>query len=251
MSAASLLSILILYPMTLFGDGCILIAIALAATVGGRPLLWGSSFAFFHALYGIAGILVAAEIATYSEWLGHLFVVFGSVVLLRHFVHHRLHHQVGGDCSCENHKPIPVSARAIISTASAFSLHSLASGAIVRNMAGDVSNSTLVILLVCLSAIIGALIYGILIVGEKERLPILHLLDKLPGIVAAVLTAVCCFSVYHIVSDVWDFSTIGDGAFAVGTAALSLHFGIKAHSKGTHSKPSTVSSIGRRPSSNS
>jgi hypothetical protein len=118
-------------------------------------------------------------------------------------------------------------------------------------MAGDVSNSTLVILLVCLSAIIGALIYGILIVGEKERLPILHLLDKLPGIVAAVLTAVCCFSVYHIVSDVWDFSTIGDGAFAVGAAALSLHFGIKAHSKGTHARPSTVSSIGRRPSSNS
>jgi hypothetical protein len=246
MSAASILSVLFLYPITLVGDGCLLIAIALAATVGGRPLLWGGSFALFHALYGILGILVASEIATYSDWLGHLFVVFGSIVLLRHFVHHRLHHQTGGDCSCDNHKPIPLSARAIVSTASAFSLHSLASGAIVRNMVGDISTTSLAALVALLSIIIGTLIFVILIVGDKERLPILHLLDKLPGVVAAVLTAVCCLSIHHIARDIWAFSPVGDGIFALAAVALSIHFGRKAHSRGSHVPGPTVTSIGRR-----
>jgi hypothetical protein len=229
MSLVTLASVLVLYPMTLFGDACILVAVALAATVGGRPLLWGASFAAFHALYGIAGILITGEVAQYSEQLGDIFVLCGAIVLLRHFMHHRLHHYVGGDCSCEHHQPQGMSTRGIISTASAFSLHSLASGAIVRQMTGDIGTITLIILLVGSSILIGSLLGAIVLIGDRERLPILRALDKLPGFVTAALTGVCGLSVYHLVSEFVQMSGAPTWAFIIVTSALAIFLGIKVH----------------------
>jgi hypothetical protein len=229
MASLSLLSIFILYPLTLLGDGCILIAIALAATVGGSPLVWGASFAFFHALYGIVGILVASEIADYSETLGHVFILIGSYILLKHFMHHSLHHHAGGDCSCESHATPSVSTRAVISTASAFSLHSLASGAIVRGMAAEITTPVLIGVLVGLSLLIGTLIATIVFIGDLERMPILRALDKLPGVVASVLTGLCCFSVYHLLHDVVDLSPLSQGALFVISVVASAALGWRVH----------------------
>ncbi len=229
MTSLSLISVFILYPLTLLGDGCILIAIALAATVGGRPLTWGAAFALFHALYGIIGILVASEVAEYSETLGHLFILIGSYILLKHFMHHSLHHQAGGDCSCESHKPPPVSTRAIISTASAFSLHSLASGAIVRGMTETITTPVLIAVLLGLSILIGALIAVIVLVGDLERMPILRALDKLPGVVAAALTGLCCFSGYHLLQSLTQLSPLAQGTVLVSSTILAGTIGIKVH----------------------
>lgn len=229
MTALSLLSIFILYPLTLLGDGCVLIAIALAATVGGRPFVWGAAFAFFHALYGIIGILVASEITEYSDTLGHLFILIGSYILLKHFMHHSLHHQVGGDCSCEAHATPSVSTRAIISTASAFSLHSLASGALVRGMAAEITTPALIGVLLGLSLIIGALIATIVFIGDLERMPILRALDKLPGAVAAALTGLCCFSVYHLVDDIIELPLVAQGGALLVSIAISVVLGLKVH----------------------
>lgn len=229
MASLSLLSIFILYPLTLLGDGCILIAIALAATVGGRPLVWGAAFAFFHALYGIVGILVASEIAEYSETLGHVFVLIGSYILLKHFMHHSLHHQVGGDCSCESHTTPSVSTRAIISTASAFSLHSLASGAIVRGMAAEITTPVLILVLLGLSLLIGAVIAAIVFIGDLERMPILRALDKLPGVVAAVLTGLCCFSVYHLIHKLVEPSRVIQGVAVIASVGISVALGWRVH----------------------
>jgi hypothetical protein len=229
MTPLSLLSILILYPLTLLGDGCILIAVALAATVGGRPLVWGAAFAFFHALYGVVGILVASEIAEYSETLGHIFILIGSYILLKHFMHHSLHHQAGGDCSCESHKPPPVSTRAIISTASAFSLHSLASGAIVRGMAADITTTVLIAVLLGLSLLIGGLIAAIVFIGDLERMPILRALDKLPGFVATVLTGLCCFSAYHLLHSIVELAPLANGALLLVSVIASLALGVRVH----------------------
>jgi hypothetical protein len=217
---------------TLRVDGAtanILIAIALAATVGGRPLTWGASFAAFHALYGIIGMLVVGEITTYSSVLGEVFILFGSLVLLRHFMHHSLHHQVGDDCSCENHRPIPVSTRAIVSTASAFSLHSLASGAILRGIAGDLSPALLMTLIVALSLIVGALIGAIVLVGNLERTPILRALDSLPGVAAALLTLLCCFSLFHLTHDFYPLSSTLEGVFLCASLALASWMGYRVH----------------------
>ncbi len=251
MTSLSLLSIFILYPITLLGDGCILIAIALAATVGGRPLIWGASFALFHALYGIIGILVANEVAEYSETLGHIFVLIGSYILLKHFTHHSLHHQVGGDCSCESHKPPPVSTRAIISTASAFSLHSLASGAIVRGMAADITTLTLIAVLLGLSLLVGALIAAIVFIGDLERMPILRALDKLPGFVATVLTGLCCFSVYHLLHDMIELPPVVQGAVLIASVLVSVALGFRVHRhrsqhRTTEPQPETLTRIGGR-----
>lgn len=243
MTVLSLLSLLVLYPITLFGDGCILIAIALAATTGGKPLAWGASFAGFHALYGVAGILVADEVATYSERLGDIFILVGSLILLRHFMHHTLHHQVGGDCSCDNHTPIQVSTRAIISTASALSLHSLASGAIVRGISGEITTPTLIGTILLLSVLVGALIGTIVFMGNIERLPIMRALDSLPGVVASLLTGLCCFALYHLASDFVAFSALAMGATILLASVISIAFGYRVHQKrinpGTGSSPST------------
>lgn len=243
MSSLPLLSALIVYPMTLFGDGCILIAIALAATVGGRPLTWGVSFAAFHALYGIIGMLVAGEIATYSNLLGEVFILFGSIVLLRHFMHHSLHHHVGDDCSCDNHKPVPVSTRAIISTASAFSLHSLASGAILRGIAGDLSSSLLISLIAGLSVIVGALIGAIVFIGNLERTPILRTLDSLPGVVATLLTLLCCFSLYHLAHELVHLSPTLEGLFLCISLIVALIMGYRVHRHRSRSAGETLTQI--------
>lgn len=229
MNSLSLLSVLVVYPMTLFGDGCIVIAIALAATVGGRPLLWGFSFAAFHALYGVLGLILAGEVTTYSERLGDIFILIGSLILLRHFMHHSLHHNVGDDCSCENHKPVPASTRAIISTASAFSLHSLASGAIVRGIAGEVSVPLLVAIMVALSALVGTVIGAIVFIGDLERTPILRALDRLPGIVASLLTILCCLALYHLLGDLYPFGPSERGIFLIAALVLSTTAGYKVH----------------------
>jgi hypothetical protein len=242
MTSISLVSALVLYPLSLFGDGCVLIAVALAATVGGRPLLWGASFATFHALYGILGVLAASELTTYSELLGEVFVLLGSLVLLRHFMHHSLHHHAGDDCSCDNHKQVPVSTRAIISTASAFSLHSLASGAILRGITGDISSTTLVTLIVIFSLIVGALIGLVVFVGNLERAPILRALDSLPGVVASLLTLLCCFSLYHLIHEAFPLPPLALGAYLIASLTLSSSLGLKAHrhrSKGGAGQPLT------------
>jgi hypothetical protein len=232
--------------MTLFGDGCILIAIALAATVGGRPLIWGVSFAGFHALYGIIGMLVAGEIATYSSMLGEVFVLLGSVILLRHFMHHSLHHQVGDDCSCENHKPRPVSTRAIISTASAFSLHSLASGAILQSIAGDLSPATLVVVITALSLVVGGLISTIVLIGNLERTPILRALDSLPGVVTALLTLLCCFSIYHITHELFSLSRTLEGLALCLSLALAFWMGYRVHRHRAQTPSSSLTQISQK-----
>jgi hypothetical protein len=229
MSSLPLLSLLVLYPLTLLGDGCILIAIALAATVGGRPITWGAAFALFHAIYGIIGILIAGEIAHYSETLGHFFILLGGYILLRHFMHHSLHHQAGGDCSCENHKPPPVSTRAIFSTASAFSLHSLASGAIVRGMTGEISLPVLMAVLLGMSILVGVLISTIVFIGDLERIPILKALDKLPGVVATFLAGLCCFAAYHLLHEIFDDNQIFDGLFLILSVVVSVMVGYRVH----------------------
>lgn len=229
MSLLSLASALILYPMYLLGDGCILIAIALAATVGGRPFLWGLSFAVFHALYGVIGLMVATEISEYSEHLGDVFVLIGAAILLRHFMHHRLHHMAGGDCSCENHHLIRVSASAVISTASALSIHNFASGAILRRITGEESTSNLMLLILAVSMVVGAMISTIVIIGDKRRGPILRTLDKLPGIVTTALAAICCVTLYHLVTDLIEPSTVIKTLLVGIGAALSLAAGYQVH----------------------
>jgi putative Mn2+ efflux pump MntP len=232
MSLISLLTVVILYPLTLLGDGCVLVAVALAATVGGRPFVWGISFAFFHTLYGLLGIVLAEEVSDYSETLGDVFVLVGAGVLLRHFVNHRLHHQVGGDCSCENHRPMPVKTTAIVSTASAFSLHAFASGAIVQGLAAEeLSRLTLIVLIVATSAVIGCLVGTIVLIGDRERLPILRSLDKLPSAVTFILGSVCVFSIHHLLSDVRAFSLLENMLFfglsllVVGLITQRVHRG--------------------------
>jgi hypothetical protein len=243
MDLLSLLSVLILYPITLFGDGCILIAMALAATVGGRPLVWGAAFAFFHALYGVSGIVLAGKITTYSERLGDVFILIGSLILLRHFMHHTLHHQAGGDCSCENHRHAPVSTRAVVSTASAFSLHALASGAIVRGISGEVPTGLIISIIIGLSILVGILIAAIVRIGDLERLPIMRALDSLPGVVATLLSGLCCFAVYHLIHEIYDFSPYTTGAFLVVSAAIALSLGLKVHRHRVKSSSAVLTQI--------
>ncbi len=225
MSIATLLSVLILYPLALLGDGCILIAIALAATVSGRAWLWGLSFGLFHTLYGVLGIIIASEVAEYSEMLGELFVLGGALFLLWHFMHHRVHHRMQGDCSCENHPAISVRPITIISTAAALSLHALAGGAVIRNITGELSD---------ISLMVGGIISIIVLLGDRERGSILKALDKLPGIVAFILSGVSFWCLYQFVSKATHLSNVISVIFVVAALALSIALGYSVHERSTN-----------------
>ena len=234
MSIATLLSVLILYPLALLGDGCILIAIALAATVSGRAWLWGLSFGLFHTLYGVLGIIIASEVAEYSEMLGELFVLGGALFLLWHFMHHRVHHRMQGDCSCENHPAISVRPITIISTAAALSLHALAGGAVIRNITGELSDISLMVLISAASLMVGGIISIIVLLGDSERGSILKALDKLPGVVAFILSGVSFWCLYQFVSKATHLSNLISVVFVVAALALSIALGYSVHERSTN-----------------
>jgi hypothetical protein len=232
MSILSFLSVTALYTLSLIGDGCIVIAIALAATVGGRPWLWGLSFASFHALYACIGMLVAGELTHYSNFLGDLLVLGGSLALLRHFLHHRVHHIVQKDCSCEHHHHTHMSAGGIVSTAAALSLHSLAAGAIVREMIGPVATTVVVSILLVSSAVVGTLIAFIVLIGDTESAPILKKLDKTPGIFATILTGMCCWALFHALEEFITFSSVLLFVYGAASVVVSLALGYTIHERG-------------------
>jgi len=96
-------------------------------------------------------------------------------------------------------------------------------------MTGDISTLTLILLLVGSSILIGSLLGTIVLIGARERLPILRALDKLPGFVTAALTGVCGLSVYHLVAEFVPMSGALTWAFIIVTSALAMFLGIKVH----------------------
>jgi hypothetical protein len=231
MSSLSLLSFILLYPLVLAGDGCILIAIALVATTGGNPWVCGAAFAFFHALYAVAGTLLAAEAAHYSETLGGIIVFVGTLVLLKHFIHHRLHHGSHGDCSCEHHEVAPISSLHIISTAAALSIHALAAGPILSHMSGVTEQKPLIIMLLGASVVIGLLISFVVLVGETRRATIMKILDSLPGVVTAGLTGIASYALFHVVEHALELPAAGVVAYILCAVATSVGVGYWMHSK--------------------
>ncbi len=231
MAPLSLLSFILVYPLVLAGDGCILIAIALVATTGGNPWVCGAAFAFFHALYSISGMLLAAEAAHYSETLGSVIALVGTLILLKHFVHHRLHHGSHGDCSCEHHAVQPITTLQTISTAAALSIHALAAGPILSHMSGVTERATLAAMLVGASLIVGTLISLVVLVGESRRTAIMKVLDSLPGVVTAALTAIACYALFHLFEHTVEPSSGLILAFAALSAVMCLGAGYWMHNR--------------------
>ncbi len=245
MSFGAVASIILLYPMLLLGDGCLLIAIAVASTTRGHALLWGASFAIFHALYGVLGVALVSEATQYSELLGEAFMLGGAIFLLWHFVHHRLHHRVHDDCSCENHPAAVVSSFTVVSSAAALSLHSLAGGAIIRSWIPEASSADVMWLLVGASCVVGALTTAIVFFGERQQQRVLRLLDTLPGIVGFILSALCFWVLFHLVEEIVSLSPILIGSFLALALLCSAYVGYRVHGKAR--ADSLVRISGRRP----
>jgi hypothetical protein len=237
MSSLSLLSFILVYPLMLAGDGCVLIAIALVATTGGNPWVCGAAFAFFHALYAVTGTLLAAEAAHYSETVGGIIVLLGTLILLKHFVHHRLHHGSHGDCSCENHTVQPISTLQIISTAAALSIHALAAGPILSHISGVNDQTTLISMLLGASVVVGLLISLVVLVGETRRATIMKFLDSLPGVVTATLTGIACYALFHVLEHAVELSTAAVSAFSCLSALVSVGLGYWIHNRSSPQQP--------------
>lgn len=242
--SVSALTAVLLYPLVLVGDGCLLVAIAVASTTRGSAWLWGLSFALFHALFGVAGISFVSGISHYSEILGEIFMLGGSAYLLWHFLHHRMHHRMHADCSCENHPPTIMGPLAVVTSAAALSLHSLAGGALFRSWLPDASSSYLMMLVVISSALVGVLTFSIIALGESGQKPILNFLDKLPGLVAFSLTGLCCAVLYHLLADTIGLSPLLSGLFLVASLLASAAVGWAVHDR---RQASLVSISPRRP----
>jgi prepilin signal peptidase PulO-like enzyme (type II secretory pathway) len=168
----------------------------------------------------------------------------GSLVLLKHYVHHRLHHGSHGDCSCEHHHTIAITPLQIFSTAAALSVHALASGPILRNVSGITETSRLIPLLLASSALLGVFISLIVFVGESKRAKILRFLDTLPGIVTGTLVGICCYSLMHVVEHLAEPPPTVEWLFVALSAIVSLTCRYVMHARTT--KPTVhLAKIGR------
>jgi len=231
MSVGSLLPVILMYLVSLMADGCLYIAIALAATTGGRPLLWGACFGIAHAVYAIVGVALAVELAEQSEILGSLVAFVGSLVLLRHFFHHRIHHQPGGDCSCESHHAHQVKISTIALTAFALSFHSIATGAVVRGMFSGASYPLLFSIVLFGALCVGTAVFVLVYLGEGERHVITRIIDKTPGISAAILSGICVIALSHFVEHLGSLSGAARLAFFGAGALLSIFIGYVVHER--------------------
>lgn len=237
MSLSAILSLTIVYPLMLLGDGCVIIAIALVATTGGNPWICGGAFAFFHALYSVVGLLLATEIANYSETLGSFIVLIGSAILLKHFLHHRLHHISHGDCSCEDHHLVSISTTQMISTAAALSIHALAAGPIVRQFSGIHDAGTLIPVLLVSSLVVGLLISLVVLFGERRRSAILKALDRLPGVVTTALSGLTCYALFHLLDHVTTISQTFSAILISSFILASCYLGYWIHCRTTAPSP--------------
>ncbi len=233
---------MLIYPLVLAGDGCLLIAIALVATAGGNPYICGAAFAFFHALYAVLGVVISSQLTHYSEVLGEVVVVIGALILLKHFVHHRLHHGALGDCSCEHHQSPDLGSWQIISSAAALSIHALAGGAIVQQLTGLEDKATLALILIGSSCILGVLISTIVLVGESRRTLILKKLDSLPGVVTGILTAVSLYAITHLLEHIVTIPAAVELALIGFAIIISIGAGAWMHSR---SSSTLIRKIGR------
>jgi hypothetical protein len=246
MSLIPILSVTAVYLVSLFGDACLVIAVAVAATMGGSPWVWGASFALFHALYAFIGLALASELSLYSQFLGNLFALLGSMILLRHFVHHRLHHGTHGDCRCENHEPKPASPGTMLSTAATLSIHALAAGPILQRALGPNDATIIGPLLIATSLLIGTIISAIVLIGETRRTSILRTLDKLPGLVSCALCGMSFFLLFHAVEEMYQFTPLTSGAFALIAVACSAWLGYITHERHSSSQKPEVIQIATR-----
>jgi hypothetical protein len=246
MISPSLLPIIALYLVTLLGDGCIIIAMAVVATMGGSPWAWGASFAGFHAVYSLAGLALATELSLYSQIVGDLFALIGALVLLSHFVHHRLHHGAHGDCRCENHEPKPASAGTMLSTAGTLSIHALAAGPVLERTLGATASGLIAPLLLLASLFLGAVVAAIVLLGETQRGRILRALDQLPGVVSALLSGVSFFMLFHAVEELYEFIPLTLALYTTFAVAASVTLGIFIHQRSATRNTPNVIQIGHR-----
>jgi hypothetical protein len=231
MAIPAFIPIIALYLVTLLGDGCIIIAMAVVATMGGSPWAWGASFAAFHALYSLSGLALATELSLYSQLVGDLFALVGALILLSHFVHHRLHHGSHGDCSCENHEPKPASPGTMLSTAGTLSVHALAAGPILQRTLGQEADGFIIPLLLVASLFLGTIISAIVLLGETQRHRILRALDQLPGAVSALLSGVSFFMLFHAIEELYEFTPWMMTLYAVIAVTTSVSLGIFIHQR--------------------
>jgi hypothetical protein len=96
-------------------------------------------------------------------------------------------------------------------------------------MAGEISLPVLLGVLLGMSVLVGALIAIIVFIGDLERMPILRTLDKLPGLVAAVLTGLCCFATFHLLHEILDITRFLEGLFLILSVLVSVTVGYRVH----------------------
>ena len=207
MSDISWLPAAVLYTLTSLSDGCLLVAAAIATTLGGRPLLWGASFALAHLTYALLGAFAISQLNSSSELIGDALILVGSLILLSHTLHHQLRHSPGGGCGCSHHTH-SASLKTMLSTAFGLSLHSMAGGAIARQFVGEGSVVSLIVMVVVTSFVIGSLIGCIVQVGEWERGPLTKFFDKIPGLVSGSLILVAGWCSHHLLEHILELSNV-------------------------------------------
>lgn len=245
MSVSTWLPVSVLYPLTSVSDGCLLVAAALATTLGGRPALWGASFAVAHLVYALTGAFAISQLNESSEIVGDIFIVLGALFLLRSTIHHQVNHRPGGGCGCAEH-PTAASLWAMLTTAFGLSLHAIATGAIARQLMGENSTAPLLSVIVATSLLIGALVTVVVQIGEWERIPLTKFFDKIPGLISGALVLVVGWCAHHLVEHLLELSSTGTTIFAFGVTCAALAVAWYVREKTSSREPSSLVKLSSR-----
>lgn len=239
MSDFSWLPAAVLYTLTSLSDGCLLVAAAIATTLGGRPLLWGASFALAHLTYALLGAFAISQLNSSSELIGDALILVGSLILLSHTLHHQLRHSPGGGCGCSHHTH-SASVRTMLSTAFGLSLHSMAGGAIARQFVGGESGVSLIVMVGATSLIIGTLIGCIVQVGEWERGPLTKFFDKIPGVVSGSLIIVAGWCSHHLLEHVVELPALAQYFYVGAIVGVAIVVGRMVHERTSVKNSATI-----------
>jgi len=229
------------YLLTVMGDGCIIIAASLAASSGGRPVLWALGFGMAHTLFCLVGLVIAGQAAEYSHLASLAFAIAAICILIRHFIHHHKEHTVNGSCSCSDPKH-ETSLSFILGSSFGLSIHAIAGGAVLNQVFIN-QPSVLIICLSILSGIsVGTVIGLVVYAGQRNSDRFLKFMDYAPGITTAALTALMCYAVHSFIIEIFPLSGVSSAWLFVMYVAITLSAGYWMHDsrQTTHSGRSQI-----------
>lgn len=235
--------------LTCVADGCILLAVTVAASSSVPPRYWALSFGGAHGILALLGAAAAGALS--HEWhvVSHVLAAACAIILLRHLLKHALHDCAAGGCA-HTRGTFLSSIPAVLGTSFALSLDALTRGPIFLSLLSRHSFPTIAALCVVDGLLVGSLIWVLVSAGGRAAQPFTRFRSYGPKFATGVVYCLACYLVHLMLvevahetgSGVWPRAAVV--AYAAGAVWLARK--VSGASAGAVDPAPVVVSIGRR-----